>query len=122
MTWNIGDHGFEMTLAAQVPSLIEHNLRPWVEDWLGGLGLFPGDIASWAIHPGGPRILQAAQSALGLSNDQVTESLAVLREFGNMSSPTILFILSRLAASRAPRPCLALAFGPGLVAEAALFG
>jgi predicted naringenin-chalcone synthase len=122
MTWNIGDHGFVMTLSARVPELIESHLRPWLEGWLGSLGLFPGDIGSWAVHPGGPRIVQAVQGALGLPEGHVAESLAVLRELGNMSSPTILFILSRLAAREAPRPCLALAFGPGLVAEAALFG
>lgn len=121
MTWNVGDHGFEMTLSARVPDLIASSLRPWLEGWLGGAGLALEDVATWAIHPGGPRIIQEVERALALPPEAAAVSREVLRECGNMSSPTILFILQRLAAAGAPRPCVALAFGPGLVAEAALF-
>lgn len=121
MTWTIGDHGFEMTLSARVPGLIERGLRPWLEDWLAGRGITLDEIESWAVHPGGTRILQAAQAALGLTDAAVADSREVLASCGNMSSPTILFILNQLASRQAPRPCAALAFGPGLVAEAALF-
>jgi len=120
MTWSIGDHGFEMRLTKRVPRLIRDHLRPWFEEWLGKSGLGIGDIGSWAIHPGGPRILMAAEDALGLEPGTASVSREVLSEHGNMSSPTILFILDRLAARGAPRPCVALGFGPGLVAEAAL--
>ena len=121
MTWTIGDYGFEMTLSKQVPMLIEQELRPWLKDWLGSHGLVLDDIRSWAVHPGGPKILDGVAAALNLHADQLAESRAVLAEFGNMSSPTILFILERLRAEHAPCPCVALAFGPGLVVEAALF-
>jgi predicted naringenin-chalcone synthase len=120
MTWTVGDHGFEMTLSRQVPALIGEHLRPWLEEWLAGHGLLVRDVSSWAIHPGGPRIVEAAASALQLPAAAVAEGNAVLRDYGNMSSPTILFILQRLRRRQAPRPCVALAFGPGLVAEAAL--
>ena len=73
------------------------------------------------MHPGGPKILDGVESALQLKDDQLAESREVLAEYGNMSSPTILLILSRLRAQHAPRPCVALAFGPGLVVEAAMF-
>lgn len=121
MTWDIGDHGFDMTLSTKVPELIARNLRPWLEGWLADNNLRLGDVASWAVHPGGPRVLTAVEEALGLDTTATAVSLDVFASCGNMSSPTVLFILERLRAQNAPRPCVALAFGPGLVAEAALF-
>jgi predicted naringenin-chalcone synthase len=79
------------------------------------------DVRSWAVHPGGPKIVSAVEESLSLSQEALAPSRAVFGEFGNMSSPTVLFILSRLRKADAPRPCVALGFGPGLVAEAALF-
>lgn len=121
MTWSIGDHGFEMGLSPRVPRTIAEHLRPWLERWLGAQGLDLSAVASWAIHPGGPRILDAVENALGLPPGATLASREVLEECGNMSSPTVLFILDRLRRRGAPRPCVALGFGPGLAAEAALF-
>jgi predicted naringenin-chalcone synthase len=121
MSWKIGDHGFEMTLSARVAALIGENLRPWLEAWLSRQGLKIEEIGSWAIHPGGPRILDAVEAALGLPRTATAESRDVLASCGNMSSPTVLFILDRLQRRQAPRPCVSLAFGPGLAIEAALF-
>lgn len=121
MSWQIGDHGFEMTLSPRVPELIGAQLRPWMESWLARDGLSLADVRSWAIHPGGPRVVSQVATALGLNDDAVAVSQQVLSECGNMSSATILFILRRLMAQNAPQPCVALAFGPGLVVEAALF-
>jgi predicted naringenin-chalcone synthase len=120
MSWSISDHGFVMQLSAQVPDLIRSRLRPWLESWLSEQGMRLKHVASWGIHPGGPRIIGAAEAALGLDERATSVSRDVLREFGNLSSPTVLFILERLMAADAPRPCVLLAFGPGLVAEAAL--
>lgn len=121
MGWTVGDHGFEMSLSRRVPGLIASHLRPWLESWLGASGLSLADIKSWAVHPGGPKIVSAAEEALGLTTEALAPSRAVFAEYGNMSSPTVLFILKRLREANAPRPCIALGFGPGLVAEAALF-
>lgn len=121
MSWIIGDHGFEMTLSKKVPSLIHAHLQPWLADWLGRHGYSLDDVCSWAIHPGGPRILGAAEEALGLRPDDTAIARRVFAEFGNMSSPTTLFILERMRQEDAPRPCVALGFGPGLAIEAALF-
>jgi predicted naringenin-chalcone synthase len=121
MTWAIGDHGFEMTLSPRIPDLLAAHLRPWLEEWLGSNNLAPAAVESWAIHPGGPRILSAIEKALDLPRETTAASRAVLAECGNMSSPTVLFILQRLRQRQAPRPCVALGFGPGLVAEALLF-
>ena len=121
MSWTIGDHGFEMTLSKQVPGLIQTHLRPWLIDWLERQEMRLSDIRSWAIHPGGPRILGAVEEALDLRPQQTAAARAVFAEYGNMSSPTVLFILERMRRENAPRPCLALGFGPGLAVEAALF-
>ncbi|HWC91013.1 MAG TPA: type III polyketide synthase [Pirellulales bacterium] len=120
MGWAIGDHGFEMFLSPRVPELIEKQLHPWLTAWLDRQGLALEQIRSWAIHPGGPRILTAVEQALSLDRSATEVSRQVLSECGNMSSPTVLFILERLRQTDAPRPCVALGFGPGLVAEAAL--
>jgi prepilin-type processing-associated H-X9-DG protein len=121
MTWTIGDHGFEMTLTKRVPGLIANHLRPWLESWLSKNGLGLDQVRSWAIHPGGPRILAAVEEALGLTREQTSTGLEILAEYGNMSSPTVLFIIDRLRMRQAPLPCVALGFGPGMVAEATLF-
>jgi predicted naringenin-chalcone synthase len=121
MGWVVGDHGFEMTLSRRVPGLIARHLGPWLSAWLGDNGLSLDAVKSWAVHPGGPKILTAAEEGLGLPPEALAASRAVYAEYGNMSSPTVLFILDRLRRQNAPRPCVALGFGPGLVAEAALF-
>ncbi|MDZ4657057.1 MAG: type III polyketide synthase [Bythopirellula sp.] len=121
MTWTIGDHGFEMTLSRQVPAIIAEGLRPWLENWLRPQGLSVEDIKSWAVHPGGPRILDAVEEALHLGSNGLATSREILAEYGNMSSPTTLFILDRMQQERVLRPCVALGFGPGLALEAALF-
>ena len=120
MGWIIGDHGFSMVLSPQVPSRIAANLIPWLECWLATQGLALPQVETWAIHPGGPRILRAVLKSAGLEPAQIDLSAEVLRQFGNMSSATILFILERLRATACRGPCLALGFGPGLTVEAAL--
>ena len=122
MSWRIGDHGFEMTLSPRVPDVIHGALRPWLTQWLAEHLLTIDDIRGWAIHPGGPRILTACADALGLDASCLEPSQEVLADYGNMSSPTVLFILERLRDSAESLPCVVLAFGPGLTIEAALLG
>ena len=120
MTWRIGDQGFVMTLSARVPDLISEHLGPWLRRWLASHGLDIPSIASWAVHPGGPRILSAFTEAAGLRRESLEVSYQVLAEYGNMSSPTVLFILDRLRGQGASGPCVMLGFGPGLAVECAL--
>ena len=122
MTWRIGNSGFQMHLDARVPSAIAHELRPALCAFLDARGLGLRDIGSWAVHPGGPRILQAVSESLELQPADLAASRDILARFGNMSSPTILFILDALMRSGAKLPCMMLAFGPGLTVEAALVG
>jgi predicted naringenin-chalcone synthase len=122
MGWLVGDHGFEMILSRKIPDLIAWNLRPWLEGWLHDNGLSVEAVGSWAVHPGGPKVLAAVEEGLGLPRDALAASRAVYADCGNMSSPTVLFTLDRLRRQNAARPCAMLGFGPGLVAEAVLWG
>jgi predicted naringenin-chalcone synthase len=110
-----------MTLSRDVPDLIRRHVRPWAGEWLAQHALRVEDVRSWAIHPGGPKILDAAASSLGLTDEATGASRAILAAHGNMSSPTLLFILDELRRVGAETPCVALGFGPGLAIEAALF-
>jgi predicted naringenin-chalcone synthase len=112
MSWTVGDHGFEMTLAKRVPDLIATHLRPWLEGWLKEHELSLDRIGSWAVHPGGPKILSAIGESLALPADALATSRAILAEYGNVSSPTVLFLLDRLQTQGASRPCVAWLSGP----------
>jgi predicted naringenin-chalcone synthase len=120
ISWRIGDAGFDMVLSGQVPAGVAAGLRQGADAVLRGAA--PEDIALWAIHPGGRSVLDAVESALQLRPDALSTSRAVLRENGNMSSATVLFVLKAMLESAAPgqRGC-AMAFGPGMVAETMLF-
>ena len=117
MAWHVGDPGFEMTLAADVPDRIADALGHWVDATLANHDLTRDGIGGWAIHPGGPRVIDAVATTLGLPESAAEPSRAVLREHGNMSSATLLHILRRFADADRPRPWVGLAFGPGLAGE-----
>jgi len=121
MSWHVGDNGFEMSLSTHAPEAIKSTIAPWLTQWLSEYELSISDIRSWAVHPGGPRILRAVEQAMDFRDGQLHESHQVLAEYGNMSSPTVLFILQRLLQRAEPQtPCVMLAFGPGLTVEVAL--
>jgi predicted naringenin-chalcone synthase len=110
-----------MNLGAEVPDLVRQHLRPWLTDWLSQHGHSLDSVSAWAVHPGGPRVVSAVEEALSLPREATTVSREILSDYGNMSSPTMLFILDRLRRNGSYLPCVALGFGPGLVAEVALF-
>ena len=117
MAWHIGDHGFEMTLGARVPEIIESHVGEWARNALAKHSLDVQDIRGWAIHPGGPRVIDAVIASLAIGNESGDASRCVLQNFGNMSSATLLFILSELLERKIARPWVGLAFGPGLAGE-----
>ena len=121
MHWEIGDHGFAMGLSPLVPETVGAALLPWLRDWLKEQAIPLEAVTSWAVHPGGPKILSTCSEVLSLEPNRLLDSRAVLQDHGNMSSATILFILERLRRRSTAGLCLALAFGPGLTAEVALF-
>ncbi len=121
MKWDIGNHGFRMHLSPEIPRMIENHLKNYVIEWLNDQNLNLSDIRSWAVHPGGPRILSAVESALHLTPNSLDVSRRILTNYGNMSSATILYIVDELIKKSYKTPCVALGFGPGLHLEIALF-
>jgi predicted naringenin-chalcone synthase len=121
MTWDITDLGFRMGLSPEVPDALADHVGPLVKDLLGRHGHDLSDVHGWAVHPGGPRILEAVETSLGLDPTALWASRQVLAEHGNCSSATVLIVLRELLAASAPTgPVVALAFGPGLTLYAAL--
>ncbi len=123
MAWTVGNEGFQMKLSTYVPELIQANLGAVVQKLLEGSGEGTGGVDHWAIHPGGRAILDRAQETMGLEPDALAASRSVLRQFGNMSSATILFVLKEMISSGGlahGESILALAFGPGLTVEAGI--
>jgi predicted naringenin-chalcone synthase len=116
ITWHIGDHGFVMHLSGQVPGRI----RRWLPEHGASLlrNRTVNDIALWAVHAGGRSILDAVQQSLALRPDALKFSRDVLRDFGNMSSATLIFVLQRILRDAATTgEGMAMAFGPGLTVE-----
>lgn len=131
MAWMIGDAGFEMILSTAVPQLIGDNitaaLSPMFHAEALGTSFDDGrigeQVAHWAIHPGGRSILDKVEEHLGLSEQQLHPAREVLRQYGNMSSATVLFVLRSILEQEGARDgerVAAMAFGPGLTAETAL--
>ncbi|HEX2759446.1 MAG TPA: type III polyketide synthase, partial [Rhizomicrobium sp.] len=120
MRWHIRDQGFDMVLSGAVPAAIQGALAGSGEAILRGRK--PEDIALWAVHPGGRTVLDAVEQAFALKPEELAVSRSVLRDYGNMSSGTVMFVLERLM-QQAPAgaPGCAMAFGPGLVAETMQF-
>ncbi|MCG2842784.1 type III polyketide synthase [Sandaracinobacter sp. RS1-74] len=124
ITWDIGDHGFDMHLSGQVPQRIrgamaDERARNAADGVLRGRQ--PEDYRLFAVHAGGKAILDAVETGLGLAEGRLDWSRGVLRDFGNMSSATLMFVLQRILADAAPGNGLALAFGPGLACETFAF-
>jgi alkylresorcinol/alkylpyrone synthase len=116
MTWDVTDLGFRMGLSPKVPGVLSLHVADLVHGLLDRHGLEMADIDGWAVHPGGPKILDVVRDHLVLPEAAIAESRATLAEHGNCSSPTILMIIDavRRRVTGAPKRIVALAFGPGL--------
>lgn len=117
MSWELSSTGFLMTLSGYIPELIETDFRPLVNRALERYGLVMESVNGWCIHPGGKRILRAVEKSLGLPEPTLAEAYKVLKQFGNMSSPTILFVLKAMLEAGADGNIIGAAFGPGLTME-----
>lgn len=120
MAWELSSKGFLMTLSSYVPDVIEENFDSMVQSALATADLHKQDITHWCIHPGGKKILEAVHKSLGFTNGQLQPCYDVLREYGNMSSPTVLFVLESIMNSLAKKEKSSIfgaAFGPGLTME-----
>jgi predicted naringenin-chalcone synthase len=123
MTWDVTDLGFRMGLSPRVPDVLSEHVRPMVTNLLDRCGLSIAEVDGWAVHPGGPRILDVVGAELGLPADALDTSRAVLAAHGNCSSATVLMVVDALVeAGRVSQGgyLVALAFGPGLTLYAAL--
>lgn len=116
MGWDMKPDGFGVVLSPQLPFLMRDNLKPALEGFLSRQGLSVGDFAGFLFHPGGRKVLETAQQVLRLTADDLRHSWKVLRDFGNMSSATALFILNEAISSGAKGRHLLTAFGPGFAA------
>jgi len=125
MAWEIGDFGFEMRLSSYVPDLIDKGILQLTQNLLRNLNVPLESIDHFAIHPGGKKIVQRIEEALFLPKEKTKPTWEVLREYGNMSSPTILFVLKKILErgnkSENAERIMAFAFGPGLTLESLLF-
>ena len=124
MGWFIGDHGFEMHLSSKVPDVIKGGIGELTNRLLQKINLEISDIDFFAIHPGGKRILDVIEDKLNITKQQNNPAREILRTHGNMSSPTVLFviksILDDLTSSDSEKHLLSFAFGPGLTMESAV--
>lgn len=124
MAWSITEAGFEMVLTAYVPKLIRLGIGEMATRLLAQLGLALAEIDYFAIHPGGRKILEVCEEVLGISQEDNRFSYRVLQAYGNMSSPTVLFVLNEILGQLNSGDCgkkiLSFAFGPGLTLESML--
>ena len=119
MAWELSSSGFLMTLSGYIPELIEEDFEQLIARALQSAGIRKEQIKGWCIHPGGKRILEAVKKCLHLDDTELDDSFNILEQFGNMSSPTILFVLKRMMQkpSGMNHKILGAAFGPGLTME-----
>lgn len=123
MTWDITDHGFRMGLSRRVPDVLAVHVAPMIGDLLARNGITAADVSGWAVHPGGPRILDVVEDRLGLASDALGPSRRVLAEHGNCSSATALLVVEEIQRQQPPTPgtyIVLVSFGPGLTLYAAL--
>jgi predicted naringenin-chalcone synthase len=121
MAWTIGDLGFEMKLSTYVPDLIKKGIAGLTNSLLQKISVRLCDVDHFAIHPGGKKILEVIEEELSIKREKNAPAYEVLKQFGNMSSPTVLFVLKalvlKLKASSNGERILSFAFGPGLTME-----
>jgi predicted naringenin-chalcone synthase len=122
MAWELSSTGFLMTLSSYIPDLLEEDFSQLTGRALARYGLTQQDISNWCIHPGGKKILETVHKTLLFQSNELQASYDVLQQYGNMSSPSILFVLKKmlptLLHNHHPKEHLfGAAFGPGLTME-----
>ncbi len=113
MGWDVEDPGLAVVFDRAIPPFIEAELSPAVDEMCGKLGIAREDVARFCCHPGGVKVIEAIESALELNQGELNIEREVLRDYGNMSAPTVLFVLDRLIERGLPEKVLMTAFGPG---------
>ena len=122
MGWNVDGVGFGVIFDRSIPPFATEHLEAAVDGMLARQGLAPGDIGRFVSHPGGRKVVEAIETALGLPDVSLDHERAVLSRFGNMSAPTALFVLERVLAAGLPERALLMALGPGFTLSAVTLG
>ena len=120
MAWELSSKGFLMTLSSYVSDVVEENFDALVKGALKNADLEKEAITHWCIHPGGKKILEAVHKGLGFTNGHLQPSYDILKDYGNMSSPTVLFVLQKIMnglSHTGNSKIFGAAFGPGLTTE-----
>jgi alkylresorcinol/alkylpyrone synthase len=123
MGWDISERGFRVVLSADVPEVVRRHVRGDVDAFLSGHGLSRDEIEVWISHPGGPKVLEAMQDALGVTDDALATAWKTLREVGNLSSTSVLLVLQDILENHRPEPGshgVMVAMGPGFCSELVL--
>ncbi len=123
MGWDISERGFQIVLSTEVPLMAQRHLAADVDVLLGDHGLTRADVGSWILHTGGPKVLEAMATSLGLSNGSLSVSWECLRKTGNLSSASVLLVLEEVFCNRRPPAggySVLAAMGPGFCSEVVL--
>lgn len=123
MGWDIAENGFQIVLSAEVPQVVERHLRADVDRFLAAYGLTRREVGSWVCHPGGPKVLEAMETALEVPREALALTWESLARVGNLSSTSVLLVLEATLAAERPAPGsygMLLALGPGFCSELVL--
>ena len=123
MGWDISEKGFRIVLSRDVPEVVLRNLGRDADEFLSEHGLDRSDVATWVLHTGGPKVLEATETALGLPPGALQASVECLGRTGNLSSASVLFVLEEVMKNRRPEPDtwgILAAMGPGFCSELVL--
>jgi alkylresorcinol/alkylpyrone synthase len=113
MGWDVEDPGLSVVFDRAIPPFIEKHLAATVDEMCAGLGIRRSEIERFSCHPGGVKVIDAIEAALDLNQGELNLEREVLRDYGNMSAPTVLFVLDRLLKQGLPDKVMMTAFGPG---------
>jgi alkylresorcinol/alkylpyrone synthase len=117
MGWNVDPEGFGVIFQRTIPNFVTENLNPAVTRILDSMGLTMADIDRFVCHPGGARVIHALETALALHQGTLDHERQVIADYGNMSAPTVLFVLERARNAGLPKRSLLTALGPGFTAS-----
>ena len=117
MGWKVDPEGFGVIFQKTIPDFVAANMNPAVTGILGSMGLSIGDIERFICHPGGSKVVRALETAFALNQGVLDHERAVLADYGNMSGPTVLFVLERARAAGLPSRSLLTSLGLGFTAS-----